>query len=472
MTGVYKGPEHRSTERTHYECMRNLGVGISEGIQSGIKTRVQGVLSGNCEQADFSPSAAGVLKADDGNILSRRGAITVNSGEEDVYGRAFVYDDDHGDFEESPVPEDGFLRVRRLPFRSFPAKPGDSDALQEKVRQGTLPFVYTALSSMAIAAHTQGEWTKPQIVPVGSIEKEPLADRYGQVIFGGNQVYTLEDGRVIMFRPDVHAERFWRNADRMMMPTMTTEELVAIDEEMIRANWDFVPPPGTARIYLSPGLRASKNILGVEKNPGFIFTCVAAPVGALFAKKPLNLWVNRDFHRAAKGGMGNVKAGGNYGQVLRVTSEVQARGFDDSLFIDNEDRDIREQRDSNSFFVTGDGILRTPPLSLEILDGVTRDSILNVGRELLEKGKLNGVREDEIPVSELVNMREAFACGTGVTIAPIGSITDREDRFEMDVSEDGMGPITRMIHDHLREVMTCKHIDPRYYEGWLHEVRR
>ncbi|MEK9159119.1 MAG: aminotransferase class IV [Patescibacteria group bacterium] len=437
-----------------------------------LEARIESVLNGESEHADFPPFQAKSLGKSVLEILARKGTVTVHSSKNDPYGSAFVYENETGDFDQSVVPKDGFLRVSKIPFRSFPGKPGDSTEVQEKARHGQLPFVYTPLKNMAVAAHEEGAWTKPQIIPVGTMELDPLADRYGQTIFGGNKVYKLDDGRVVMFRPDVHANRFWRNADRMMMPTMTPKELIKIDEELVRANWDFIPDPGTAQVYLAPGLRAAQNLLGVERNPRFLFTCVASPVGPIFAKEPLKLWVDRDFHRAAKGGVGDTKAGGNYAQVLRITAEVKDRGFDDSLFIDNENKWVREQRASNSFFVTKDKWLVTPPLSPEILDGVTRDSILAVGKELAAEGKLKGVRDDkDIPVSELRLMQEAFACGTGVTLAPVGSITDRKDRFEMDVSEGGIGPVTRLVQERLGLVMQGKHQKGRY-KAWLHEVKR
>lgn len=437
-----------------------------------LEARIERVLKGERPHVDFPAFQVESIGKKVWEILARKGSVTVHSGKDDPYGTAFVHENGAGDFDQNPVPEGGFLRVRGIPFRSFPGKPGDPAEVQEKARQGQLPFVYTPLRHMAVAAHEEGAWTEPQIIPVGTMEIDPLADRYGQTIFGGNKVYKLEDGRVVMFRPGVHAKRFWRNADRMMMPTMTPRELVQIDEELVRANWDFIPDPGTAQVYLAPGLRAAKNLLGVEQNPGFIFTCMASPVGPIFAKEPLKLWVDRDFHRAAKGGVGDTKAGGNYAQVLRITADVKKRGFDDSLFTDNEDEWVREQRASNSLFVTEDRWLVTPPLSSEILDGVTRNSILTVGKELASEGSLKGVRdEDEVPVSELRLMREAFACGTGVTVAPIGSITDRQDRFEMDVSEGGIGPITRLIRERLDLVMQGKHQKWRY-RGWLREVRR
>lgn len=458
----YDGPNRRRIDRRWLHADRPASGGISRGI----KQRVNAILEGGSINNVFSASAANVLAAEYGNIAIENGYLTVHRNDQDEFGTALVYDNGGGNFTKSDVPNGGRIRVSKGPAVSIATAPANPQDVQAKADAGELHFEFTPAKTMAVAAFDDGKWTEYAYMPTGSIQLNPTADRYGQSIFGGNRALKLEDGSIVLFRPDMHARRFAGNAKRLCMPAMPEDELVEVYKQLVRANADYMPAPGKGSLYIAPGLRACGNQLGVKPNSRYIFSCLAIPVSKIF-DKPTKLWVERKFHRAAVGGVGDTKASGNYVPTFHPKAAARARGFDDILYSDNGDEEARELSSSNIFFVTRDGVLVTPSLSGEILPGVTRDSILQIAQELIEAGVIRAAEERSVRLKEYEDMAEAFSCGTGVTINAVASITDGDCEHKMDISHDNMGRITRAIADKFNAILAgAKRGNPRYRD-WL-----
>lgn len=465
---IYRGPERRSPERLGYETSRVL----DSGTANGIRQRIRAILNDNPDNV-FSPSARETLREEFGNIVMNRGSLTVHTDhayEENQFGSALIHRDPAGVFHTSEIPKKGTIHLRKTPFVTIPKTPANPDDIHLKTGQGELRFEFVPAQTMAVDVFQNGEWQGVQYLPAGTIEMDPTADRYGQDIFGGNRALKLPDGRVVLFRPDLHAKRFHNNAGRLLMPQIPIETLIEIYVQIAKANRFYIPDPDQGSLYIAPGERASSDQIGLVPNKEYIFTCLAAPAGKIYSK-PAKLYVERDSHRAARGGVGNVKAAGNYAPTFKLKAKMQKLGFDDIIYLDERDQQTRELSSSNIFFVTGDGILVTPDLSGEILNGVTRDSILVIAGELIENGLLNGVQERPISPDEYLRMKEAFSCGTGVTINSVRSITDGEKVYEMDISQDDMGPKAKLILDKFQKILSGEEMNNPRYKDWLIEVQ-
>lgn len=476
-----------------------------KGVASGIRERLDAVLNGTVSHVDFSPTAARWLVKKAPDILSRRLAIIVMhaanpeaevdiEGGSDLKGSDFgetlvALDYDKGIVRVCDVVRGQVIRVYRVPFVSFPRRPDDPAEIRRLAETNELGFQHRTTKAMVGAMFREGRWSDIVCMPVGTYPIAPMADRYGQVIFGGSRAIQLLDGRIALFRPDFHANRFVANADRLMMEHSSPDQIIAAYEQLVRANREYVLPPHLGGLYLAPGLRPTDELLGVGPGKEYIFTCEAIPAGKIYSS-PLRVTIENSFHRAARGGVGNIKAAGNYAPTFRVKHEAREKGFHDVLFLDSSNHDIAELTSSNMFFIVRMGdqrILVTPPFSDgNVLNGCTRDSILQMRADLIAERVVDGSMEhpviadcSEMPFARnlLGHVIEAFACGTGVTMQGIEMIDDRGDDphttnrdYHFDVSCDGMGPVTYDIHRRFLSILRGEKMEHPVYGSWLHVV--
>ena len=464
-SGVWKGEERRSDERLQFDKTGEK----CEQVFDGIKMRTEEVLERAVgQEAVFSSSSEDIMATMVPEIILKQGSVTVRESNDDKYGNALISrDKDSGDFIPAEISDGSQIVVKKIPALSIPETPINPEEVDARTDRGELRFEYTPSKTMALSKFKDGAWTDVQFIPSGSIETGPLADRYGQSIFGGSRALKLNNGQVALFRPDAHARRFNNNAERECMPHLTDEQLISVYKEVVMANMQYVGQTGKQSLYLAPGLRATKNQLGVKPNSEYLFTCLGVPAGKIFST-PAKLKMETQFHRAAKGGFGNVKHAGNYSPTFAVKKEAHAENYDDLIFLDERNEEIRELSSSNIFFVTKDGTLVTPSMSGEILPGITRDSILQIAEELIEQGIISGAEERTIRKEELSDMTEAFSCGTGVTINGIERI-DAPDTMssEFDVSQGGMGKITKVIYDKFNKILSGEEVNNPRYKDWL-----
>src|ERR1700722_6704022 len=277
---------------------------------------------------------------------------------------------------------------------------------------------------MLVCDYTGGKWQQEEIVPYGAFSLPPtsLVFHYGQRIFEGMKAFRTADGRVHIFRPDKHYERLLRTAERLCMPVVGPGLFREGLRRLVELERSWVPSQDGAALYLRPFQIATDTRLAVKVSESYRFAVVCSPTGSYFSR-PLRVKVERNFVRAAKGGTGYAKCGGNYGGALYPTELAKQEGYDQVLWTDGRDHEyIEESGMMNVFFVIGD-VLVTPPLTDSILDGVTRDSLLVLARDA-------GMRVEERPVSvkELEEglatglVKEAFGAGTAAVITPIREI--------------------------------------------------
>ena len=290
---------------------------------------------------------------------------------------------------------------------------------------------------------------------------------YAQEIFEGLKAYRREDGGVNLFRPDANARRFFHSADRMAMAPLPQDLFIDAVEELVRIDRDWIPG-GEGSLYVRPFMFASEVFLGVKPSAEYVFAVIASPVGSYFkgGPAPVSIWVSENYTRAAIGGTGAVKCGGNYAASLRAQAEAIERGCDQVVFLDAlERRYVEELGGMNVFFVFDDGSLLTPPLGT-ILPGITRDSIIT-----LAKAAGTPVREEAYSIDQWRKdaasgrLKEAFACGTAAVISPIGKVCSANGDFL--ISGGAAGPVAMGIRKKLVDIQYGRVPDPH---NWIKKV--
>ncbi len=291
---------------------------------------------------------------------------------------------------------------------------------------------------------------------------------YAQEIFEGMKAYRAADDRVVLFRPEENARRFAASAERMAMPVVPEEMFLKAVEELVRIDSAWIPK-GEGSLYLRPFMFASEAFLGVRPSREYIFCVIASPVGPYFkgGAKPVTLWVSEHYTRAAPGGTGAAKCGGNYAGSLVAQAEASRQGCDQVVFLDAaEHRWVEELGGMNVFFVMDDGSIVTPPLNGTILPGITRASLIALARE-------SGITVDERPYSfeewkadaASGKLREAFACGTAAVVAAIGAV--RYTGGEFKIAGGVTGPVTEKLRAQLVGIQRGEQAD---CHGWVHEI--
>ena len=325
---------------------------------------------------------------------------------------------------------------------------------------------------MVTIRYAEGKgWYEPRVDARAPIPVDPASAvlHYAQEIFEGLKAYPMPDGGVAMFRPDANAARFAASAQRMAMPQLPQSVFLESLHQMIRIDRQWLPQIEDGSLYLRPFAFASEVFLGVRPAMEYLYLVIASPAGAYFSGgvKPVNLWVSPDYTRAAPGGTGAAKCGGNYAAGLAAQAEAIEHGCDQVVYLDAVERKyIDELGGMNVVFVLDDGSLVTPPLTGTILPGITRDSILKLaqrdGRKVEER-KVSFAEWREGAASGRI--REAFACGTAAVITPIGTVRFPDGEFT--IADGGPGEVTEALRKQLQDIQRGRAADPF---GWVHKV--
>jgi len=323
---------------------------------------------------------------------------------------------------------------------------------------------------MAVVRYDQAKgWHGARIESRANFPLDPALAvlQYAQEIFEGLKAYKRDDGGVNLFRPDANARRFRSSAERMAMAPVPESVFLEAVEQLVRIDRAWIPG-GEGSLYLRPFMIASEVFLGVKPSAEYIFSVIASPVGSYFkgGPAPVSIWVSENYTRAAIGGTGAVKCGGNYAASLRAQAEAIERGCDQVVFLDAvERRYIEELGGMNIFFVFDDGSLLTPPLGT-ILPGITRDSIIALAKDAGTR-----VREEAYTIEQWRadaasgRLKEAFACGTAAVISPIGKVCSASGDFL--ISACAAGPVAMGTRKKLVDIQYGRAPDPH---DWIKKV--
>jgi len=313
-------------------------------------------------------------------------------------------------------------------------------------------------------------WHDPRVTAYGPIELDPSAIvlHYAQEIFEGLKAYRNADGSITSFRPEANAKRFRDSAARMAMPAVSDQMFVGAIDELVRIDRDWVPDDPEASLYLRPFMYASEVFLGVRPANEYLFVVIASAVGSYFkgGVKPVTVWISSEYTRAAPGGTGAAKCGGNYAASLSATAEAIEHGCDQVVFLDAVRRKyVDELGGMNVFFVYDDGSLVTPPLKT-ILPGITRDSLITLARASGRKVKEKLVSMDSWRADAASGrLVEVFACGTAAVVTPIGTVRSVDGEFQ--IADGGTGPVTAELRKALVDIQRGRAADPY---NWVHRI--
>ncbi|MDT0219532.1 branched-chain amino acid aminotransferase [Gordonia sp. AC31] len=321
-------------------------------------------------------------------------------------------------------------------------------------------------------------WHNATVKPYGPIALDPAATvlHYGQEVFEGLKAYRQPDGSIAAFRPEANAARLQRSAERLAMPALPVEDFIASLKALLEADNEWVPAAGGEEaLYLRPFMFASQASLGVNApSSSYIYSVIASPAGAYFAGgiKPVSVWLSTEYVRAAPGGTGFAKCGGNYAAAFLAQRQATEQGCDQVVWLDAiERRFIEEMGGMNLFFVFGSGAdarLVTPELSGSLLPGITRSSLLTLATDAGFE-----VEERKITTEELRkgvasgDITEVFACGTAAVITPVGRVKGEGEDYTINNGETG--EVTQALRDTLTGIQRGTFADTH---GWMTELYR
>jgi branched-chain amino acid aminotransferase len=337
-----------------------------------------------------------------------------------------------------------------------------------------LEFGKTFSPDWFVAEYRNGAWDGARVEPMHNISMHPAAIvlHYGQSIFEGMKAYRWENGRVALFRPMENARRFARSAKRMAMPPVDPEFFVEAIKALVRTDAGWIPrEPGT--LYIRPTMMGTEACIGVRASNEFLFFVLGLPSGAYFkeagagAVGSVNVYVAETTSRAASGGTGDVKASANYAISLETIEEGKRRGCSQVLFLDsNGKRQVEELGGMNVFFVEGT-TLYTPPLHGTILAGITRNSVMQVARDLGYDVQEASINIDEAAEKiQSGRISEVIACGTAAVVSGIKEFLFESGRH-LPIGEGAAGKVTRQLSAHLQGIQFGR-IEDRH--GWMEIV--
>ncbi len=346
--------------------------------------------------------------------------------------------------------------------KTLKAKPAD---------ENNLGFGKIFTDHMFIMDYTEGQgWHDARIVPYGPIELAPAAMclHYGQEVFEGLKAYRTESGDIQLFRPQENFKRLNLSNQRLVIPQIDEEFALHALKELIKIEKDWVPHTDGASLYIRPFIIAVDPFLGVKPGAEYKFIIILSPSGAYYASglNPVAIYVEENYVRAVKGGMGFAKTGGNYAASLIGQDEAHKQNYSQVLWLDGvEKKYIEEVGAMNMFFVI-DGEVVTPELAGSILPGITRKSVIELCKSWGMK-----VTERRITIQEVADaykagkLDEAFGTGTAAVISPVGHL--KWGDLVMEINDNKIGTISQKLYDTMTGMQYGKLPDT---QNWIEKV--
>lgn len=337
---------------------------------------------------------------------------------------------------------------------------------QKPKKDEELGFGHIFTDHMFIMNYTEGKgWHDPRIEPYHNIELSPAAMvfHYGQEMFEGLKAYRNGDN-AYLFRPDMNAKRANTSNERLCIPQIPEEDFVQAIKELVRVEKDWIPTEDGTSLYIRPFVIATDDFLGVAPSKTYMFIIILSPSGAYYASglAPVGIWIEDEYVRAVKGGIGFAKTGGNYAASLAAQVKAHDGGYSQVLWLDGVERKYIEEVGAMNIFFKINGKIITPMLNGSILPGITRNSVI-----ALCKYWGYNVEERKISVDELVEaanngtLEEVFGTGTAAVVSPVGKLRYKDDVFE--IGKGQIGEITQKLYDNITGIQWGK-IDDKF--GW------
>lgn len=320
--------------------------------------------------------------------------------------------------------------------------------------------------------YTEGVgWHDARLMPYGPLSLDPATSvfHYAQELFEGLKAYRQGSGSIVTFRPYANAARFNASCARMAMPELPEETFVEALELLVQTDREWVPTTEGHSLYLRPFIIATQVGLGVNyPSKSYKFMVIASPAASYFSGgvQPVSVWLSTEYTRAAPGGTGAAKCGGNYAGAFVAQRQAVEQGCDQVVWLDsNEHRYVEEMGGMNLFFVFGDKLF-TPALTGTLLPGITRDSILSMAADLglkAEEGRIS-IEEWQAGCAS-GELTEVFACGTAAVVTPVGTVKGADRAWT--IGDGTPGPVTLKVREELMGIQFGSRPDPH---SWIHKI--
>ena len=343
----------------------------------------------------------------------------------------------------------------------------------KKLPEKDNPLVFGTIFTdhMLIMDYTSGRgWHDARIIPYQPLSLEPSAMvfHYGQEMFEGLKAYKAKDGRLLLFRPDMNAKRTNRTCSRLCMPEIPEENFVQAIKLLVKTDKAWVPTNEGTSLYIRPFIIATSPFLGVRPSYTYKFIIILSPVGPYYPEglNPVKIWIEDEYVRAVKGGIGEAKAGGNYVASLRAQVKAHEEGYSQVLWLDGVHRKYIEEVGAMNIFFKINGRLITPELNGSILPGVTRDSVICLCRDWGIEVEERKISIDEINTAhENGLLEEVFGTGTAAVISPVGHL--RWGKHVMKIMDGGIGELSHKLYNSLTGIQLG---DVQDVHNWTAEV--
>ncbi len=305
-------------------------------------------------------------------------------------------------------------------------------------------------------------WINPRIVEYGdfSISPAALVFHYGQTMFEGMKAYKTDDGRTVLFRPQKNIERANNSNKRLCIPEIPEEDFLQAIMELVKIDEEWIPTKKGSSLYIRPFIIATEPTLNVKPASQYKFMIILSPVGAYYKEglNPVKIWIEDEYVRAVRGGIGEAKTGGNYAASMLSQEKAHEAGYSQVLWLDGvEHKYIEEVGAMNIFFIIN-GKIVTPMLNGSILPGVTRNSVIELCKDWGYEVEERKVSADEIYEAAKNNtLEEVFGSGTAAVISPVGTLKFGDEVFE--INNNKIGDISQKIYDTITGIQTGKVMD-------------
>ena len=324
---------------------------------------------------------------------------------------------------------------------------------------------------MFMMNYTEGKgWYDPRIVPFQNLTMSPAAMvfHYGQEMFEGLKAYRGEDGKTYLFRPDMNAKRTNVTNERLCIPYLPEEDFVQAVSAVVKLDQDWIPEGKGTSLYIRPFIIATDEFLGVAPSENYLFVVILSPSGAYYESglEPVGIWIEDEYVRAVRGGMGYTKTGGNYAASLKAQVKAHDAGYSQVLWLDGVERKYIEEVGAMNIFFKIDGKVVTPMLNGSILPGITRDSVIHLCKEWGIPTEERKISIDEIDAAyKSGKLEEVFGTGTAAVISPVGKLRWKDEIMEINGGK--IGELSQKIYDTVTGIQLGKLPDTH---GWRHEV--
>ncbi|MED4129886.1 MULTISPECIES: branched-chain amino acid aminotransferase [Shouchella] len=314
-------------------------------------------------------------------------------------------------------------------------------------------------------------WYSPRIIPYQPLTLDPasMVFHYGQTVFEGLKAYrSKEDGTIRLFRPDMNIKRLNRSSERLTIPPVDEEQLLSYLKELLIIDKKWIPEKEGTSLYIRPFIISTEPNLSVAPSHSYKLMVILSPVGAYYKEgmSPVSILVEERYTRAAPGGTGTAKTAGNYCSAYKAQERATAKQKSQVLWLDASEKKYVEEVGSMNVFFKINGEIVTPKLNDSILDGVTRNSVIQV----LKDWGLT-VKEQQVEIEEIFQahrdgvLEEVFGTGTAAVISPVGQLEWNDENITIHNNETG--PLAQKLYNYLTDLHVGKEED-RF--GWIVEI--